>query len=200
MVDPHSIDPSMPSSVDAQRASRIEQMIERLVAGQPVEDCLRGLPAQESARLRELAADIVQRSGGPAVGMSTTDLPESWRKLLAWSGMPFIPGDGPVRWGREVVIGTVSVPTVADGRLHLPTAEVMSSLSSLALKPLRAFVHGRFGYRLQAAPALRTWRWPRLVVVLSTATLPVGGFLHGPGADQRTTIALEPGGVQLICD
>lgn len=136
---------------------------------------------------------------GPALGLDPASLPAAeWRDLLAWAGVPLAAG-GALRWGTDLC----SDPAAArveerGGVLVLPPPAALPGLSSLALKPLRRWIAARIGVRLQSATGVRLWAWPDRAVVLSLAAVPLGGFLYGPVAGHRTTLALDPGGWQAV--
>lgn len=154
-----------------------------------------GAPASPFAIwARNLLAAIPQ----PPCGLATQGLPDDWREVLGWSGMPLAPR-GMLAWGRDVVEDTtLAAPVERAGCLCLPPAERLAGLSGLGLRPLRRFIATRCRVRLQTAPGVRMWIWPDRVVLVSLRDDTVGGFIYAPTPDQRCSILLEPGGWQML--
>jgi hypothetical protein len=82
--------------------------------------------------------------------------------------------------------------------LLLPEPAIWDGLSAVGLKPVRAWTALHTGFRIQASAGVRLWIWGRTAVLVSCATAPVAGFLHGPASGQRSSIALAPGQVAII--
>ena len=154
-------------------------------------------PRSVAGELDAWAAEIIADAEGPAIGLQAADVPELWYDLLAWSGVP-MSADGPLRWGADISEAAVAVPEFQEGRLVLPPPPVLAQLTSLALKPLRLLVANRLGCRLQAATGLHFFLWRSQAVLVSHAEVPLGGFLHGPEAGMRHSIAVPVGGAQVI--
>lgn len=154
------------------------------------------VPAPLQGELLALLDAVQRQASGPAQGLNPDGMPGPWRERLAWAGMPFA-NDGTLHW-QELEPSADPTPTIAGGRLRLSDPEGWYQLTSLALKPLRQFVAQRFGFRLQCATAVRTWRWPGVLALMSCNHLPVAGFVHGCQGDERASVYLEPGDAQLI--
>ncbi len=157
------------------------------------------IPACCRAALAEWLDGLATGCGGPAQGLDPIGVPADWADTLRWSGVPFAsPGQGSLRWGRDLMLAEVEAPEQRDGQLLLPPVKVLARLTSLSLKPARTFVGQRLGVRLQMAPAVHLFLWPARAVVVSQAALDLAGFLIGPGPGQRSSLALEPGSAQTV--
>jgi hypothetical protein len=161
-----------------------------------------GRPAQvPRARLAELTAwaeKIIARALGPDRGLTAATVPADWFEVLIWAGVPMSPA-GPLAWGTDLAEDvTVARPTLREGRLLLPPPATLARLTSLDLKPLRAYIAQRLGCRLQAAAGLHLYLWTNQALVISCADLPLGGFLHGPNPAQRSALSLDPGGFEIV--
>ena len=154
------------------------------------------VPAPARNELLELLDGVQRQAAGPAQGLDPDAVPAPWRERLAWAGMPFA-RDGTLRW-EELDLSDDSAPTLTQGRLRLSAPDGWLQLTSLALKPVRQCIAHHFGFRLQCATAVRTWRWPGALVLMSSNHLPVAGFVHGCHGEVRTSIYLEPGDTQLV--
>jgi hypothetical protein len=152
------------------------------------------VPAAAAPALREWAEGFAPAD---ALGLDPAGMPDDRRDALAWAGMPLARG-GALAWGRELREDAVAAPTLAGATLVVPPPERLLALSSIALKPLRAFVERACGVRLQAGAGIHCFLWPDQALLVSCAEVPLGGFLHGPGPGQRSTVALDPGGFQAL--
>lgn len=160
---------------------------------------LLGLPvASDTPAATEALPDI---SGGypvsPLRGLAVGDLPVAWQDVLGWAGVP-LAREGPWHWGIDLQPGAVARPTPAARTLLLPPPTQLRSCSGVELRPLRLAVAQAIGCRLQAGPGIHLFCWDALVVAVSTRDVPLGGFLTGPRPGSRATLALEPGGVQVV--
>jgi hypothetical protein len=169
---------------------------------QVLDAALRGLPvAVPAGALDELAAwsgELLASARGPARGVDEASVPERWRGVLAWAGVPLVPA-GELRWGVDLdEFPTQAVPERRDGRLALPPPETLEQLTSLALKPLRLFVAEHLACRLQAATGVHLYLWPNQAALVSCVSVPVGGFLYGPEVGQRHALSIAPGSCQVI--
>lgn len=153
-------------------------------------------PAALRETCRSWLAEVVP-PGLAARGIALAGLPDEWRDTLAWAGVP-LSGDGPLRWGVDLMQAEVDCPELKRGVLRLPSPDALAQLTSLALKPLRMFVAERLQCRLQAAPGIRLWLWPGHAVLQSQSPIPLAGFLYGSAEGHRSSIALEPWGSQVI--
>lgn len=180
----------MPVADDPERrAAWRAQVLDAQVAGRQSQ-----LPAGRLAACSVWLAEMVPPGLPPALGVGS--VPEAWADVLAWCGLPL--AAGPLRWGVEVDEAEVVTPVLRKGRLLLPPPDTLSTLTSLALKPLRLFIHERLGCRLQAAPGIRMWLWPGRAVLQSLSPIPLAGFFYGPLPGHRAGLALEPWGSQLV--
>jgi hypothetical protein len=168
-----------------------------------------GLGAGEHAAAHLAWARAVASSAqGEPRGLDLDSLNPDWCATLSWVGVPMAPPGAAereprdLRWGRDLITSSQSPGSaslaVSEGVLVLPPAERLLGLTSLELKPLRAFIAARLGIRLQAAAGIHVVLWANQAVLVSCAPVPLGGFFHGPQVGQRTSIALEPGGVQVL--
>ena len=145
------------------------------------------------AELKTWASEIIARAQGPAQGLTAATVPTDWFETLIWAGVPMFLA-GPLAWGIDLAENAVVPrPTLRDGRMLLPPPATLARLTSLDLKPLRAYIAQRVGCRLQAAAGLHLYLWSNQALVISCADLPLGGFLHGPNPAQRSALALDPG-------
>jgi hypothetical protein len=180
----------MPPDPDPERiASWRAQVLDAQVAGRQAKPPP-GLRSSCSVWLAEMAPPGLP----PALGVG--DIPAEWVDALAWCGMPV--ATGPLCWGVDLEQADVTAPVVRKGRLLLPPLETLATLTSLALKPLRLFIHERLGCRLQAASGIRMWLWPGRAVLQSLSPIPLAGFFYAPLPGHRAGLAIEPWGDQLI--
>lgn len=138
--------------------------------------------------------EVLPRDGRTALGL--TGAPPRWSAVLGRVGVPLAPG--PLCWGDDLDLAEVARPVLRDCRLLLPGLERMRGLSAVDLKPLRLFIRDRLGCRLQAAPGIRLWLWPRLAVLQSLARIPLAGFLYGDAPGHRTCVSLPAWGYQVV--
>lgn len=155
------------------------------------------IPRPVAVELDAWAAGVIASAHGGSIGLAAGGVPEMWYDLLAWSGVP-MSVDGPLHWGVDISEEAVSVPEFHGAKLVLPPPPVLAQLTSLALKPLRQLVANRLGCRLQAATGLNFYLWSNQALLVSQAEVPLGGFLHGPVAGTRHSLAVPPGGAQVI--
>jgi hypothetical protein len=155
------------------------------------------VPRQVADELDTWATGIISTARSATIGLAAAEVPDLWYDLLAWSGVP-MSVDGPLRWGFDISEDAVAMPEFHGAKLVLPPPAVLAQLTSLALRPLRLLVAKRLGCRLQAATGLHFYLWSNQAVLISTAEVPLGGFLHGPLAGTRHSIAVPPGGAQVI--
>jgi len=154
------------------------------------------VPAALHAELTAWADEQLAGAGEPR-GVRLDGVPRAWVEVLGWAGVPLAPR-GELQWGSDLAPGPGEQP-VSDGeRLLLPPAEHLAELSGLAMKPLRAWVGRRLGCRLQASPGLRMYLWSDRALLVSHLDVPVGGFLYGPAAGSRASLAIPAGGAQMI--
>jgi hypothetical protein len=135
---------------------------------------------------------------GEPEGIDPEGVPASYLPVLRWVGAPLARG-GHLRWGRDLRIESgIPRPEVEGGTLLLPEAERLSSMSSLALKPLRSFIGCRLRVRLQIGTGVGMFLWSDRALLTSSAAVPLAGFLHGPEDGRRNNLALQPGGWQAV--
>jgi len=139
------------------------------------------LPPAAMAHCAAWLAEVAPPDLPPALGVGK--VPETWADSLGWCGVPL--AQGPLQWGVDVEQTAVPSPEIRKGRLLLPPAEVLATLTSLSLKPMRMFIAERLGCRLQAAPGIRMWLWPGRAVLQSQSPIPLAGFFYGPPAGHR---------------
>jgi hypothetical protein len=163
-------------------------------------------PALPEYHLQWARAACASAQGEPR-GLDLAGVDADWCAALSWVGVPLArPGAADrdprnLRWGRDLIATAQppsSAPELVEGVLVLPPAERLLALTSLDLKPLRAFVAARLGIRLQAAAGIHVLLWANQAVLVSCAGVPLGGFFHGPQLGQRSSVALEPGAVQVL--
>jgi hypothetical protein len=171
------------------------------LCGQVVEARLLGLPTRVPAAVRdellEWAEAIIAGAKGAPRGVRLDTVPAAWLDVLRWAGVPLALA-GELHWGTDIVVSGDAAPEERDGRLLLPRPERLAELSSLAIRPLRTFLGRRLACRLQAATGLRLFLWPNQALVVSQVEIPVGGFLFGPPVGHRASLALPPGGAQVV--
>jgi hypothetical protein len=155
------------------------------------------VPRSIAQELEDWAGNVMASATGATIGLSAATVPDLWYDLLAWSGVP-MSLDGPLHWDTDITEGDVATPEFHGQKLVLPPPPVLAQLTSLALKPLRQLVTNRLGCRLQAATGLHFYLWPNQAVLVSQAEVLLGGFLHGPDVGTRHSIAIPPGGAQVI--
>jgi hypothetical protein len=155
------------------------------------------VPKVLSHELDAWAAGIVASASGPTIGLVAAEVPAVWYELLAWSGVP-MSTNGPLRWHDDIDEAAVTMPEFHGEKLLLPPPAVLAQLTSLALKPLRQLVTNRLGCRLQAATGMHLYLWSNQAVLVSSAEVPLGGFLHGPQPGTRHSLAVPPGDAQVL--
>ncbi len=146
-------------------------------------------------------ASLPDISGGypvtPQLGLDVAGIPDAWLDALGWAGVPLARA-GALRWGRDVRPGGVEALARAGAAVLVPTPERLRSCNGLQLKPLRLLVAERVGCRLQAGPGVHLFAWEAVAVLVSCRDIPLGGLLSGPRPGSRATVALEPGGTQVV--
>jgi hypothetical protein len=154
------------------------------------------LPAATAEQLQAWLQQMLVGEG-QLLGLDVAETPADMLPVLRFSGAP-LGCSGPLRWGTDCSIDDARGPLIEGDHLLLPSAERLGHMTSLALKPVRRFFAQRLGVRLQAATGIGLWLWPDRALVISQVAVPVAGFLHGPQPGRRCTLALEPGGYQLV--
>lgn len=155
------------------------------------------VPAALRTSLLAWAGEILDQATGPALGLAIEGLELADQRHLRWAGVPLARA-GSLQWGRDLCQAAVATPTWEEPRLLLPSPAQLRTISSLAMKPLRAFIAARLGVRLQGATGIGVTLWTNQALLTNTNDIAVGGFLHGPEKGTRNTVSLEPGGWQLI--
>ena len=168
------------------------RVLDALVLDLPAE-----VPGALHAELLAWAGEQLEGVRGLARGVRFAGVPWAWIETLGWSGVP-LAAAGDLVWGVDLDEAEVELPQVKGERLLLPPVNHLAELSGLAMKPLRAWVGQRLACRLQASPGLRLYLWGDRALVVSHLDVPVGGFLYGPAAGTRASLALAAGGFQLI--
>jgi hypothetical protein len=151
-------------------------------------------PAALRDALQAWKAEAIPAAGEP-MGVDPAGIDADMCAALRWCGVPLVQ-EGGVRWGDGLVAGEVL--HLRDGVCHVPPAAELRGLHAIELRPLRMWVAERFGVRLQAAPGIRMWLWPRRSVLVSEWDIPLSGFAYGPTAGQRTSVSLPAFGAQVI--
>jgi hypothetical protein len=135
---------------------------------------------------------------GPAIGLDPAGLPPGWTEVLSRCGLPLAPG-GAWRWAVDLAEDPdLAVPRQDGGLLLLPPPARLGTLTSLPLKPLRLWVAQRSGVRLQIGADIHLRLWSGRALLVSTAHLPLSGFLSGPTKGTRASIHVAPGGTQHV--
>lgn len=155
------------------------------------------VPAALHGELLDWAHEQLAGRQGDLRGVRLGGVPRGWIETLGWAGVP-LAAAGELTWGTDLGEGQVERPKIEGDRLLLPLADELAQLSSLALKPIRAWIGQRLRCRLQAAPGLRLYLWRDRALLVSHLDVPVGGFLYGPAPGSRASLALAPGGAQVI--
>ncbi len=155
------------------------------------------VPKSIATELDQWATEMVKTAEGPAIGLQAKDIPNVWFDLLGWSGVP-ISADGPLRWGVDIKEDNVPLPEFHGATLVLPPPPVLAQLTSLALKPLRMLATKSLNVRLQAATGLHLFLWANQAVIVSSANVPLGGFLHGPQPGTRHSLSVPVGDSQVL--
>ncbi len=168
------------------------RVLDALVLGLPTE-----VPAALHAELQAWAGEQLDGMHGEARGVRFPGVPPAWIETLGWSGVP-LALSGELTWGSDLLEAGVERPTLDGQRLLLPPVDHLAELSGLAMKPLRAWLGLRLGCRLQASPGLRLYLWRDRALLVSHLDMPVGGFLYGPLAGSRASLAIGAGGFQLV--
>jgi len=134
----------------------------------------------------------------PALGLDPTSLPPGWFAALSRCGVPFAQG-GALRWGNDLGENTaITTPSMQGARLCLPPCDRLLALSSLPLKPVRVWIAQRLGVRLKIGADVHLRLWPQRAVLISTAAVPLGGFLSGPAQGTRASLYLPVGSAQHV--
>jgi hypothetical protein len=141
-------------------------------------------------------AQAVVAAGRTPQGWDPSSFPPGWLPALAAAGAPLARGGHP--WAARISDQAHSLTLRSSGELLVPPLECFAILTSLALKPLRLFIHAHFGIRLQVAAGVHLWAWANQLVLINTTVLYRGGFIHGPQRGVRSVVALEPGQSQEI--
>ena len=155
-------------------------------------------PVDEHGKPDEAALDawlepILANADGEPLGVRLDTCPYQVWRTLRWAGVPFAKGGG-LCWGTDLLPDSDDRPEIDEqGVLHLPAADQMRDLSSLALKPVRRFIAERLKVRLQAATDLSMTLWSNQALLVSTCGFELGGFLHGPGKGQRSSLNVAAG-------
>lgn len=137
-------------------------------------------------------------SNEAAIGLDAASVAPDMLAALSNAGLPIAPG-GAWTWGRDVVLDPLAtLPLLRDDVLVVPPAAVLVALTSLPLKPLRQWVAARTGVRLKIGAGVHLRLWATQAVLISTAPIPLGGFLSGPQAGTRASIYLGVGGTQHV--
>lgn len=155
------------------------------------------VPQRARSDLLAWAKDAASTAQGPARGLDYESLPSGWFEVLCWAGVPFArPGE--LRWGKDIVESDVKRPRESGQSLLLPAVDRLMELNSLGMKPMRLFISEKLGCRIQSAAGVRLYLWRNQAVVISQVDIPLGGFIYGPNPGQRFSMALNPGGSQLV--
>ena len=165
---------------------RVEALAKRLLYGEAIDD----------PWLDEKLADI----DGEPLGVPIAAVPEEWRRAFLHVGIPMIAdASAEAHWGRTITVGDDDLPNQKDDQLILPAdPDLLELCTGVDLKPVRRWVSGHFGPRLQAAPGLGFFLWTSHAIVVSTHGISLAGFIHGPKVGERHVLALEPGGVSVV--
>jgi len=132
------------------------------------------------------------------LGLGVDGIDEVNLAALRRAGVPIAMDEGIV-WEREVIEDPrLERPEDRGATLALPPCRVLAGCNGVELKPLRTWFGRATGLRLQAAPGIAWFLWPHQALLISTREERLAGFLHGPGADQRHSIAWEPGSARWI--
>ena len=133
-----------------------------------------------------------------AIGFAPSGVDSALLASLSSAGLPIAPG-GVLRYADDLAVDSACVvPRVEGARLLVPPAAVLAELTSLRLKPMRQWVAARLGVRLKIGGGVHLRLWPSRAVLISTAAIPLGGFLSGPQAGTRASIYLGAGATQYV--
>jgi hypothetical protein len=151
---------------------------------------------------RAWAQGIVGGCDGPCRGLAPASVDQPWFQALRLVGIPFGADDGSdagLNWGDNLLPdGSCQEPTLTGDQLRLPADPAqLLRLPGPALKPIRTLVDRLYGIRLQGPSRVAFTLWNSQALVLSTRSVPVGGFLHGPNTGQRQSLTLLPGAAFL---
>jgi hypothetical protein len=156
------------------------------------------LPEPVASELRDWSFTIASRARGALRGLLFPAEAPVWRRALARIGVP-IGHSANLVWGKDVIEQpALSLPHITDGTLQLPSLQILESLTSLQLKPVRMFVARMLGCRLQIATNVHFYLWENQSLLVSCASIPLGGFLYGPEPGQRHSLSIAAGGYQLV--
>ena len=169
-----------------------EQFLEAVLLDRPAR-----IPGACEKELRAWADEVLEQAEGDLIGLNIHGVPEDMLPVLRWAGIP-LSLTGPLLWVQDFDCADVSRPCLRDDKLLLPNADQLSLLTSLAIRPIRHYVGKRFGIRLQAATSLSCYLWSNQALIISSALVRAGGFLHGPHVGQRASIAIDPGSAQIF--
>lgn len=132
------------------------------------------------------------------LGLDPADLDAERFAALRAAGAALAPG-GDLRWGVDVVEdAAASEPAIVDRILRVPPPDRLAACNGVELLALRRWFGQRIGLRLQAAPRIACYCWTDRALLASSRDERVAGFLHGPGPDQRHTLAWAPGEAVLV--
>ena len=161
-------------------------------------DAKLGLAPPCAPSLEEVAWLAQEVPDSPALGLDPTTLPPGWFAVLSRCGLPFALG-GALRWGDNLGEDPrATIPSVQGARLCLPPRELLLTLSSLPLKPVRVWIAQHVGVRLKIGADVHLRLWPQRAVVVSTAAVPLAGFLSGPAQGTRASLHLPVGSAQHV--
>jgi hypothetical protein len=132
----------------------------------------------------------------PTVGFDPESLPPGWLEPLLAAGVPC--ADHGEAWPARIDPESTKPAITAAGDLILPPLEYFRTLTSLPLKPVRTWIHHRYGIRLRVASGVHLWLWRDRLAVVNHSSQHRSGFLHGPHHGMRTVIALDPGRHQVV--
>jgi len=155
------------------------------------------VPRGVQSDLTAWVKDVIGTAGGGSRGLDYESVPPAWFEVLCWAGVPFA-RHGELKWGQDLLESDVKRPMVLRDALQLPSPDRLMDLSSLGIKPMRLFLSQKLGCRLQSAAGVRLYLWPSQAVVVSQVDIPLGGFIYGPNPGQRFSMALNPGGYQMV--
>jgi len=156
------------------------------------------VPTAAAEKLQRWRDDLLAKMAGEPVGVSLDGLDPLWRSTLSWAGVPFA-RNGTLRWPLDLRCDPhCDRPHIEDGVLIMPNHDALAECSALGIKPVRTWIHRRFGVRLQAAAGLRLYIWPAHALVISHLDIPVAGFLYGPDTGTRMGLTIHPGSCQVV--
>ena len=133
---------------------------------------------------------------GTAIGFDPESLPAGWLEPLLAAGVPVANAGEP--WPARSDPQLTHPIITSASELLLPPLERFRTLTSLPLKPLRIWIHLRFGVRLRVATGIQLWLWNDRLAIANRSDQHRSGFLHGPHHGMRTVIALDPGRHQVV--